>query len=133
MTYIDDLTLYEHLTIEDVKEAVQHIRKEIREKLAEGPVPYRWDCAVCQAFGAKANTVVKYETFTKNELIVWIYHELPKANFRFRDQNFYGKGADDIYLRCIETYRAAGWEGEAEEPNATGTYIKPYRGRERYE
>lgn len=125
MTYKDELEAQRNLTIEQVQEAMLYLPNDIKTKLAEGPLFRRYDCGVCQAFGTRPNTPVLYEGFDQYMFIVWIYHEVPKVDFRFADQNHYGKGADDIYKRCIETYRAAGWTGEAEEPNAIYT-------RERY-
>jgi hypothetical protein len=125
MEYKDFLEAHKHLTIEDVNRAIPNIPTKTRNTLAQGPIPYRWDCNVCQAFGTGSNQIVKYETFSLEELIVWIYHEIPKVNFKWKDQNFYGQGADEIYKRCIETYRAAGWLGDAAEPNAS-RLLKPF-------
>lgn len=113
------LFAYEDLTIEDVKEALKKIDPKIVEFLKEGPVNYRYDCAVCIAFGGASNKAPDISKLSDDEMVVWIYHELPKMSMKRGDQVFYGPLADQIYERCIETYKAARWIGEPEPPNAT--------------
>jgi len=116
--YRETLLKAADISLEDVVEAMSKISDEVRVKLASGPLPYRYDCGVCQAFGAPANSTVHFEDFDEPSMTVWIYHEVPKGKFRHRDENYYGPGANEIYERCLATYRAAGWTGEATDANA---------------
>lgn len=117
--YEKTLFAYENLTIGDVKKALEKIDPKIVGFLKEGPVNYRYDCAVCIAFGGASNKPPDISKLSDDEMVVWIYHELPKMSMKRGDQVFYGPFADQIYERCIETYKAAGWTGEPEPPNAT--------------
>lgn len=97
-------------------EAVTLLPETIRSRLATGPHRHRWTCRVCDVFGASfyQGTI----DLTDPRWIVWIYHEVPKADIRHRNQLHHGQLANEIYQRCIATYRAAGWVGEALAPNA---------------
>lgn len=92
---------------------------EIRERLRAGPVPARYRCGVCQAFGADFYTNAETEIdLTDPRWLVWIYHEVPKAEMTHVDELHYGDLANETYVRAIATYRAAGWDGEASPPDA---------------
>lgn len=106
------------LTPELVVEAMENLPIRIKDKLKKGPLPNRYSCGVCKAFDGMFEG---YDlTIDTDDPIyrVWVYHEVPKAEFRHADQNYFGAGANKIYNRCIETYQAAGWEGIAEPENA---------------
>lgn len=99
--------------------AVSELPEAIRQRLSEGPNPRRWSCAVCEAFGEHFYKQAHDDLDPEDPMwIVWGYHEVPKAEMRFADQLHYGPLANETYERCIATYRAAGWDGEAEEANA---------------
>jgi hypothetical protein len=105
------------MVAEDLAEAVAALPAEIRERLAGGPVKYRWGCGVCEAFGRDWYiSVVPDETDPMWR--AWAYHEVPKLDMKVRRDLHYGEHANAIYCRCIETYRAAGWTGEAQGANA---------------
>jgi hypothetical protein len=115
--YRDALLAADSLTEDDLLEAVVELPNEIRDRLAEGPLPYRYDCGVCEAFGKafyKEGAVDLADPMWR----VWIYHETPKARMKRVDQQHYGPLANECYERTLATYRAAGWPGEAPEPNA---------------
>jgi hypothetical protein len=126
--YKAELESMRHMEQIDMEQAVNCLPRHLIDKLAEGPLPSRYDCGVCKALDGKNIIPDPSDPL----YVAWIYHEIPKVDFRFADQNHYGKGADDIYRRCIQTYRAAGWTGEASEPNSYNGYIRPYHERERY-
>lgn len=115
--YKDALLEADTLTEDDLREALVELPDEIREKLAAGPIARRWSCGVCEAFG-KAFYSVGDVDLTDPMWRVWIYHETPKARMKRADQQHYGPLANESYERTITTYRAAGWTGEAQEPNA---------------
>lgn len=115
--YKDALLAAEALTEDDLRAAMLELPDEIRATLARGPIPRRWDCGICEAFG-KPFYCTGAVDLTDPRWIVWIYHEVPKAHMKRNDQLHYGHWANETYVRCIATYRAAGWSGDAEEPNA---------------
>lgn len=115
--YRDALLAADDLTEDDLLAAVAELPNEIREKLAAGPVARRWSCGVCEAFG-KAFYATGDVDLTDPRWRVWIYHETPKARMKRVDQQHYGPLANESYGRTIATYRAAGWTGEAGEPDA---------------
>lgn len=106
------------LTPDLLRKAMEDVPLSIKDKLKEGPLPRRYDCGICVAFNGE------FEGYgitidTDDPLYrVWVYHEIPKKDFVHVDQNYDGKGANEIYSRCIATYRIAGWKGMADEPNA---------------
>lgn len=105
------------MTPDDLQAAVDELPLVIRERLARGPLERRWSCGVCEAFGGAAF----YKGILDADDPVWRawgYHEVPKAQMRHRDQLHHGPLANEIYERCIATYRAAGWTGDAPEANA---------------
>lgn len=114
--YKDALERLRPMTAGEVRGAVQNLPVEIREKLAKGPHPRRWTCAVCQAFDVPATVVEADQSDAR--WLVFGYHEMPKCDMRHRDDQHYGDLANEVYRRCIEIYRAAGWTGEATEANA---------------
>lgn len=95
------------------------------EGLEQGPNQYRYSCGVCIAFAGLSfgiNDKWYHDTASwdlESPLYrVFCYHEVPRIWCRFKDEEHRGPRANEIYERCIETYRAAGWTGEAQEPNA---------------
>lgn len=105
------------MTYDDLLEAMYQIPSSIKEKLAEGPKSYRYACGVCIAFGREFYENMDH-TLDNPMFKVWIYHEIPKVHMRFRDQLHSGQFSNQTYIRCLETYRAAGWLGEFPEANA---------------
>lgn len=105
------------ITEDDMRAAVERLPAHIRSRLAEGPRQRRWSCGVCDAFGADWYTTTTFDLADPTS-IAYLYHEVPKADMKHRDQLHYGDFANEIYTRAIATYRAAGWTGDAEEPNA---------------
>lgn len=101
----------------ELADAMARIDPAIRARLAEGPHPRRWTCGVCEAVGAGWYRDRKPDR-SDPLWIVWAYHEVPKADMNHSDQLHYGELANQTYRRCIATYRAAGWTGDAAEPNA---------------
>lgn len=102
---------------DDLRTAMGRIPAHIRERLAEGPIRSRYACGVCQAFGAAFYKSGVFD-LTDPMWLVWGYHEAPKADMTRREQLHYGPLANETYERCLATYRAAGWTGEAPEPDA---------------
>ena len=96
------------MTEVDLRADVAALPNDIRERLATGPHPRRWTCGVCQSFGDAA-FYRGTPDLDDPRWRVWGYHEVPKADMRRADQQWYGPLADDTYRRCIATYRAAGW------------------------
>lgn len=115
--YRDALAAADALTEDDLCAAVAELPEDVREKLAAGPVPRRWSCGVCEAFG-KAFYSSGDVDLTDPMWRVWIYHETPKARMKRNDQLHSGPLSNETYDRTIATYRAAGWDGEASEANA---------------
>lgn len=118
-----DYQALEAMTEDDLVEAVSQLPVVIRERLAQGPDPYRWTCGVCKAFGKPYLAELRRQLAHPMDAadLMWrafAYHEIPKAQMKRADQQHYGLLANEIYERCIATYRAAGWNGEAEEANA---------------
>lgn len=97
--------------------AIADLPADVRDRLARGPHPWRWTCGVCEAFGA-AWYLHAPSDVTDPMYVVFAYHELPKIGMRHRSDEHYGELANDVYRRCIDIYRAAGWTGEAREPDA---------------
>lgn len=90
---------------------VAQLPDEIRAKLAAGPLPYRYDCGVCQAFGEdlwRNDDAVDTED---PKWVVWAYHEVPKLRMRVSAELHIGPLSDEGYERALATYRAAGWGG----------------------
>lgn len=107
---------FSKFTKQDVVTAMIEVPPHIVERLAQGPLPRRWSCGVCEAFG---------EPFYDGEpdvndpqWIVWAFHEVPKLKMHLADDQWYGELANETYRRCITTYQAAGWIGKAEVPDA---------------
>ena len=110
------------MTEDDLRAACEQLPGDVRDRLSRGPLRRRWACGVCEAFG-------RYKQHLRDTLDqprdpddpMWrafSYHDVPKIGMKRGDQEHYGPLANDIYLRCLATYRAAGWDGVAEEPNA---------------
>lgn len=99
-----------------LREKIAQLPSHIRERLAQGPKPYRYDCGICDAFGR--DFVQGTVDISDPRWWVWAYHEVPKLDAKRHDDVHYGPLANRIYERTIATYRAAGWEGEAAEANA---------------
>ncbi len=109
LEYKELLDTAEQLTVEDLGRLIAEVKPEVRAKLAEGPLPYRYDCGVCAAFGRSWYRDKKNFDPASADALVFAYHEVPKLHMRFADQEHQGPLADDIYQRCLATYRAAGW------------------------
>lgn len=105
------------MTEAELQAAVALLPPDLRERLAAGPHPVRYTCAVCEAFGRRYYSDVKPD-LSDPMFIAWAYHEVPKADMKRRAQQWHGPLANEIYKRCIVTYRAAGWLGEAQEADA---------------
>lgn len=106
------------MTEDDLKVAVAALPDDIREALARGPLPYRYDCGVCAAFGGEMFYGREDHDPTDTLFRAWGYHEVPKLWMKRRDQQHAGPFSNETYERTIATYRAAGWDGEAAPPNA---------------
>lgn len=105
------------LTEEDVRAAVALLPAAVVERLCGGPIPARYRCGVCQAFGVDFYGSGQID-LDDPRWIVWIYHEVPKADMDHQDQLHFGDLANETYVRALATYRAAGWDGEAPPPDA---------------
>jgi hypothetical protein len=117
LTFRDKLRPLASMSEAELEAAVRMLPPAIRERLAQGPLPRRFACGVCEAFGAA--WYLDAEPDSSDPLwLVFGYHEVPKIDMQHRDDQFYGELANDVYRRCLVVYRAAGWTGEAEEPNA---------------
>lgn len=101
----------------DMRDAMGLLDATIVDQLARGPLPRRYRCGVCETFGADFYSDGPID-LDDPRWIVWIYHEVPKADMNHQDQLHYGDLANEIYLRAIVTYRAAGWNDEAAPPDA---------------
>lgn len=112
------LRAIESMTEDDMRAAVAQLPPEILVSLARGPLSYRYDCGVCASFGGE--TFYGRDDHDPEDPLdrAWGYHEVIKLKMKRRDQAHYGGLANETYERCIATYRAAGWTGEAPEPNA---------------
>lgn len=130
---LEHLQALEGMTVEELEADIAAMRemdsfhqsqrlvvpKQIVVDLAKGPSRFgRFACGVCEAFGKpwyrdKASWDLKSPLYR-----VFCYHEVPRIYCRFKDMEHFGKHANTIYERTIATYRAAGWTGEATEPNA---------------
>lgn len=106
----DNLRKIEHMTLEDLQEAVDLIPNPlIKQKLSEGPCLFdRYVCNICKAFGKGWYMNVEFDP---EDMMVraFFYHEIPKIYIYVANQQWYGSLAGDIHRRCLETYRAAGW------------------------
>lgn len=114
--FVAFLQAIEDMTEADLGDAVAACPAEVRDRLAAGPLRYRFDCGVCVAFG-----VDFYKGTADASSPAWRafgYHEVPKLQMRRTDDRHYGELANETYRRAIATYRAAGWDGEAGEANA---------------
>jgi hypothetical protein len=104
----------EKITLELLTEAMTKIPQRVREELAQGPLPHRYDCRICKAVLAHASHMERDANFGTIDLddplaIVWLYHEVPKLDVKERDEQWWGPPADAQHQRCVETYRLAGW------------------------
>lgn len=121
-SYRDALDRLAAMTEEDLREAVERLPAARRERLAAGPLPYRWDCGVCKAYADFISELDRGRKPIVNvddpEWRVFLYHEEPKSRMKRRDQLHYGPLANELYERGLATYRAAGWDGDAPEANA---------------
>lgn len=106
------------ITEDDLADLMPLLPHQIVVGLAEGPLPYRFDCGVCSAFGRSFYRNVAKHQPDDPTFRVWAYHEVAKLGMRTKNDEHYGPCANDHYERTIATYRAAGWTGEAQEANA---------------
>lgn len=108
---------WEHMTEGDMVAAVAELPDDLRAELARGPRMARFGCAVCDVLGVHKMT--KEDDGRSDPVyVVSAYHEVPKLHMQTADDQWYGEAANEVYRRCIQIYRAAGWTGEAQEPNA---------------
>lgn len=105
---------FRDMTEADVCEAVAELPDELREALACGPHPRRFTCGVCNALGVGDDDDDPKDAVVR----VRAYHEVPKLDMRTANDQWYGELANEVYRRCLAIYRAAGWAGEASEPDA---------------
>lgn len=105
------------VTEDELRAAVLACPPHVLERLAQGPLEGRYKCGICEAFG-RSWWLNRTPDRTDPMWIAWAYHEVPKLDMTHRRQLHHGPHSDHTYRRCIATYRAAGWTGEAEEPNA---------------
>lgn len=117
MSGLEHLEEFRDVTVAELQLAIAQIPSRIRSELEKGPNPRRHTCGVCRAFGGAWYKTVDFKRDDAMS-IVFLYHEVPKLDMKVADDQWYGNAANDVYRRCVETYRAAGWTGEAEEPNA---------------
>lgn len=99
-----------------LRDQVARLPAGIATRLERGPLPSRYACGVCDAFGR--DFIQGTVDLSDPRWWVWAYHEVPKLDARFNDDQHYGPIANRIYERTIATYRAAGWTGEATPANA---------------
>ncbi len=117
----EDYRALSDMTEDDLREAVEALPEAIRLKLAEGPLPYRYDCGVCEAFGKEYLNELKrnIETAPDPTDLKWrafAYHEVPKKDMFRAEQQWSGPLAADTYKRTKATYRAAGYSPLASPP-----------------
>lgn len=122
LSYRDALAEIASMTEDDLRADVDLLPDVRRERLAAGPLPARWSCGVCKTFSDFVAALDRGREprvdLSDPEWRVFLYHEEPKARMKRRDQLHYGPLANEQYERGIATYRAAGWDGDAAEPNA---------------
>lgn len=104
----------------DAMDALRESRPEIVDHLARGPRGYRYDCTICNAFKTYRDRDDFLDAIDIDDplWVVWMFHEVPKSMMKHSHQLHEGRFANMVYDRCIVTYRLAGWEGQAPEPNA---------------
>lgn len=106
----DKLVPFEDVTVDDLREAMRRIPQDIVERLAEGPHPLRHTCNVCRAFGRRWYTTAVWDR--ENPLcVIFCYHEVPKIRMKDAQDQWTGEAARDVYNRCLDIYRVAGWPG----------------------
>lgn len=110
--YAHVLIALREMTEEELYEAVAQLPQEIRDRLARGPHPARFTCAVCNAFG-KGHYKTVWPDADDPAYRAFAYHEVPKGRANSGDDQHHGALANETYERCIATYRAAGWKGVA--------------------
>jgi hypothetical protein len=121
------LMAIQEMTVNDLIGDMGKIDRTHRDALCAGPMPRRYDCSICECIGKLPDWENRPAPFWMRDdpddplWRVWAYHEVPKLHCRRNDDLHYGWQADVIYERCIETYRAAGWTGEADPANARRT------------
>lgn len=111
-SFFDVMVKVSDWTEDDLQAAVAALPPTIRDRLAKGPVPRRYDCAACEAFKPFP------DDFSGPTWEVFAYHEVPKLYLRRQDDLHYGPLANESYERTLAMYRAAGWSGEAPEADA---------------
>jgi hypothetical protein len=122
LPYRDALREAASLSTGDLVRAMNEIPAAERERLAFGPMTYRYDCGICETFRDLVQILDRdgggAVDLDDPRWIVYIYHETPKARMKRADQLHYGPLSNEGYERGLATYRAAGWTGDAPEPNA---------------
>lgn len=107
-----ELGPFTDVTVQDLQEAMKLIPAEIVEALSRGPHYDRYACNVCRAFGAEW---YKTATWDRSDpmCVIFCYHEVPKIRMRIAEDQWSGEAAEDVFRRCLDIYRAAGWDGES--------------------
>lgn len=100
------------MTEEELREAVAQLPQETRDRLAQGPHPVRRACGVCNVLN-KGDYRIAWPNADDPAYRAFAYHEVPKSYADHDGDQYHGALANDIYERCIATYRAAGWKGVA--------------------
>jgi hypothetical protein len=121
LSFKEALEEAEGLTPEDMADAVAQLPEADRARLAKGPKARRWDCGICDTFADLIRLLDGDQAaadLSDPRWVVYLYHEVPKARMERRSQLHYGALANEGYGRCLATYRAAGWDGEAAEADA---------------
>lgn len=104
------------MTYEDLVAEVAKLPDDIRARLAEGPRQNQYSCAVCDAVGGPSFYRSGKDDPTDVVWRVYAWHEVPKLFMTNNRQLHWGELSDETYKRCVATYRAAGWTGEAPPP-----------------
>lgn len=115
----EDYRALADMTEDDLREAVAQLPDAIRAKLAEGPLPYRYACGVCKAFGSAYIAELKRNIETPPDPTdpkwrAFAYHEVPKKDMRHAEQQWSGPLAVEVYERTMATYRASGYPASPE-------------------
>lgn len=107
-----ELEAIAELTLDDLQSAVDRLPSDLRDALAQGPLDSRYACHICKVFHGYFKTADP--DLEDPRWIVWNWHEVPKVQMTCAEDQWRGPLAGEVYRRCIETYRAAGWVGPVE-------------------
>lgn len=97
-----ELPLIEEMSTAEIERFISFLPQRTRDMLAEGPWPEPF-CGVCRAL----------EEFTVSGAAGALidYHDTP---FRRNGDTTHWREGHEVYARCLEIYRAAGWQGEVQ-------------------